>query len=162
MGRPVRLLTVSAAVAWAMSAVAGAAVDLGAVGETCPPSSSAGLPGGTSVALPAPKTVRVMIAVDVACPATSRALEALRLFRRTHPEAQVVLLLADPAGFRGLSGARLADVLDTGGVPYTWNPGYLRAMAPRALPWIRIDTPSGRTVVAAGSPDLNAMLDRAR
>lgn len=152
----------AALAAWAALAGAAHALDLGTIGDTCP-ARLPSLPAGVSSApLPAPRGVRVLVVADPACPATPRALEALRTFRHTHPDAEIVLLLTDPAAFRALQGERLAAALDTGGVPYTWNPGYLRALAPRAVPWVRIDTPSGRTVTAAGTPDLAAMLERAR
>jgi len=101
----------------------------------------------------------VTLVVDLPCASTVDALQRLRDFHRSHPAAEIEILVLDPAAFARLDPAAANAILTMElGVPLRWDPGRLRALAVRTVPFFRLEDPRGRVVTAFGVPSLDGML----
>lgn len=134
---------------------------LGAFGETCLARLPRQLPEAAEPDSP-PRGLRVTVVVDAACAGTLPALRAVAEFRQGRPDADVVLILLDPAALKALPRQALGELLAAAGAPLTWSPARLRALRPAVVPFIRLEAPSGRAVTAYGAPNLAALAEALR
>jgi hypothetical protein len=65
----------------------------------------------------------------------------------------------DPSAFARLQPAVARAILPMElGVPLRWEPGRLKALAVRSVPYFHLEDPRGRVVTAFGLPSLDGML----
>jgi hypothetical protein len=134
---------------------------LGSFGIVCTPDRDPVAP--VVAAQPEIRTPRqrltVTLVIDLPCASTVEALQRVRDLHRSHPAVEIEILVLAPAAFARLEPAAAKAILATEfPVPLRWDPGHIRELAIRSVPFFRLEDPRGRVVTAFGIPSLDGML----
>lgn len=113
---------------------------------------------------PAPPTTQdessaalvLTVVVDPACPSSLPVARDAVAFVRSHRDVALRVWLATWPRGSAETARRLGALADLG-VPITWAPAGVRALAPAALPAVYLLDAQGRGVRAAGRPPIEAL-----
>jgi hypothetical protein len=103
-----------------------------------------------------PAALVLTVVVDPACPSSRPVARDAVAFIRSHPDVTLRVWLATWPRGSAEAAQRLGALADLG-VPITWAPTRVQALAPTALPAVYLLDAQGRGVRATGRPPLEAL-----
>jgi hypothetical protein len=158
-------LAIAAAMTLLLAAPGAASADsrhLGTFGRVCAPESRLTQPHAAADAM-APRdrgpSVMLTVVLDLACPSTVEALQQIQEFRRNHAAVGLEIFVVDPSAVARIARPQAAAIMSIDvGAPLRWEPGRVRGLAVRTVPYFRLHDARGRVVTAYGVPSLDGML----
>jgi hypothetical protein len=103
-----------------------------------------------------PAALVLTVVLDPACSSSVPLAHDAVAFVRRHPDVALRMWLATWPRGSAEAAQRLGALADLG-VPITWAPAGVRALAPAALPAVYLHDAQGRGVRATGRPPLEAL-----
>jgi hypothetical protein len=103
-----------------------------------------------------PAALVLTVVLDPACPSSLLVVRGAATFVRSHRDVALRVWLATWPRGSAEAAQRLGALADLG-VPITWAPAGVQALAPAALPAVYLHNAQGRGVRATGRPPLEAL-----